>query len=240
VNKELGGKKNLQVSDIFLADCKKYNLKMLIDIHGVKDDLLNDNLWYDAEHPVEYIVGALEWFATCYKSDDTVIRINIKNEPHGRCDAKSGAAIWDESTRPENWKRFVETTSERLLAINPNLLMLVEGIECWEGSWGWRGGNLVPYSYFPINLGQCQNKLVFAPHEYGPSVYKDQWWLRPGFTYRTLYDDHWYGMWMYLWGRGNGPILIGECGGHTMGDDLTWMKAMVQLITNYSLSQTFW
>jgi hypothetical protein len=240
VNKELVGLSNLQVFEIFMADLKKYRLKMFIDIHGLKDDSYSLPLWYDSEHPAEYLVSALEWFANRYKSDDTVIGLDIKNEPAGACNAGGGTALWDDSTRPDNWKHFVEQTVPRLLAVNPNLLMFVEGIECWEGAWGWKGGNFVGYSYFPLNLGKYTNKLVFAPHEYGPSVYKAQWWFKPGFNYNTLYEDHWYGMWMYLWERNIGPILIGEWGGKATGDDLTWMKAMVQLITNYSLSQTFW
>jgi aryl-phospho-beta-D-glucosidase BglC (GH1 family) len=239
-NKDLVGLTNLQVFDLFITDLKKYKLKMFIDIHGIKDDIYQDGLWFDKDHPVSYIEGALEWFATHYRDEDTVIGIDLFNEPAGHCQAQSGAARWDNSTSPENWKRWIETIIPKLLTINPNLLMLVEGIECWEGSWGWRGGNLVAYSYFPFNLGKYAKQLVFAPHEYGPAVYKDQWWFKKGFNYQTLYDDHWYGMWMYLWERKNGPILIGEWGGHTTGDDLTWMKALVQLITKYQLSQTFW
>jgi aryl-phospho-beta-D-glucosidase BglC (GH1 family) len=239
-NPELAGLTNLQVFDVFLSDLRKYKMKMFIDVHCVRDDQYTTGLWFDSVFPTSYIESALQWFASRYKDDDTVIGIDLFNEPGGKCDAQSGVARWEESTRPENWKHWVETVIPKLLAINPNLLMIVEGIECWNNIWGWRGGNLAPYATLPFKLGSFQNKLVFGPHEYGPSVYQNQPWLKKKFTFQTLWDDHWYGQWMYLYEKNNGPILIGEWGGHTTGDDLAWMKLTVQLIVKYGLSQTFW
>jgi hypothetical protein len=45
---------------------------------------------------------------------------------------------------------------------------------------------------------------------------------------------------MYIIEGNIAPICIGEWGGHVQGDNLIWMKAVVQLIGIYGLSQTFW
>jgi hypothetical protein len=236
-NADLQGKNNLEVFEAFVADLKKNNLRMYLDIHSVVDDSYMQNLWFDGTHPPEYLISGVEWFAKKYKGDDTIIGIDVKNEPHGRCD-KTDAATWDESSSQTNWKHFVEQAAARIHAVNRNLLILVEGIECYKNIWGWWGGNLVPVKEHPIKLG-VPNKLVYAPHEYGPAV-SQQKWFHAGFSYDTLYKEHWQEQWMYIIEGDIAPILIGEWGGHTTGDDATWMKATVQLITKYGLSQTFW
>jgi endoglucanase len=236
-NADLQGKNNLEVFDAFVGDLKKNNLKMYLDIHSVVDDSYMQNLWFDGAHPPEYLISGVEWFARRYRGDDTIVGIDVKNEPHGRCD-KADSATWDESSSQTNWKHFVEQAAARIHAVNPGLLILGEGIECYKNTWGWWGGNLVAVKEHPIKL-TVPNKLVYAPHEYGPTV-STQKWFHAGFNYDSLYKEHWEDMWMYIYEGDIAPICIGEWGGHTTGDDLTWMKATVQLIARYGLSQTFW
>jgi endoglucanase len=247
VNPDLDGLSNYDVFKKFIAAAGKNNQKVFLDVHSVIDDSYMDNLWYNAAHPAEYIISALEWFATTFKSDDTIVGIDVKNEPHGRCDKSDGTtAIWDKSTAPNNWKYFIESAAKRILAANPNLLIMVEGIECFNSPdkgaiWGWWGGNLSPVNYagLGIDLGAYQNKLVYAPHEYGPSV-SNQAWFHSGFSYDTLYSEHWSNQWMFIHEKGIAPLLFGEWGGHVDGANTVWMKAFVQLIGKYGLSQTFW
>jgi endoglucanase len=86
-NQDLEGKTNLDVFDAFLADVKKAGkMKIYLDCHSVLDGTYMNNLWYDGTHPPEYVIGALEWFAKRYKDEDTIVGIDVKNEPHGRCD----------------------------------------------------------------------------------------------------------------------------------------------------------
>jgi aryl-phospho-beta-D-glucosidase BglC (GH1 family) len=238
VNPDLEGLSNLDIFKRFVGECKKHNQKVFIDVHGVTDGSYMDNLWYTSSHPSEWIYAGLEWFADNFKSDDTIVGIDIKNEPHGNCDSADGAK-WDTSSDNNNWKHFIETAASRILAKNPNLLIIVEGIQCYKGTGGWWGGNLIAVNDEPINLGSHQNKLVYSPHEYGPSV-SDQTWFHSGFSYDTLYSEHWKEQWMFIIEKDIAPLLIGEWGGHVQGSNEVWMKAMVQLISKYGLSQTFW
>ena len=59
----------------------------------------------------------------------------------------------------------------------------------WHPAW-W-GGNLRGVKDYPIDLGEHQDKLVYSPHDYGPSVYA-QTWFDKDFTTQTLLDDYWY------------------------------------------------
>jgi aryl-phospho-beta-D-glucosidase BglC (GH1 family) len=230
---------------MFLELCKGHDIKVFIDIHGVTDGSYMDNLWFTDAYPPEFIYTGLEWFADYFKDDDTVIGIDIKNEPHGRCDNPGIAAKWDDSNDKNNWKYFIETAAARILAVNPNLLILVEGIQCYTGKNGdqeingWWGGNFVPVNDYPIDLGKYQKQLVYSPHEYGPSV-SDQPWFYSGFSYDTLMKEHWKEQWFFIYEQDIAPLLIGEWGGHVSGSNTVWMKATVDLIAKYGLSQTFW
>nr|BAF57291.1 putative glycosyl hydrolase family5 [uncultured symbiotic protist of Reticulitermes speratus] len=237
VNADLNGKNNREIWDDFLVDCKKNGVKVFIDIHGVEPDQYQDATWGKPE----YIYTALEWFANEFKSDDTIIGIDIKNEPHGQCDY-ADKAIWDSSTADNNWRSTAATAASRIHAKNPNLLIFVEGIECYNGprgiESGWWGGVLTFVKDLPLDLGSHQDKLVYSPHEYGPTVF-NQTWFNPTFTYDSIYNDHWKDSWMFIHEQDIAPLLFGEWGGKLEGTNTDWMTYMVQLISKNNLSHTF-
>jgi aryl-phospho-beta-D-glucosidase BglC (GH1 family) len=69
---------------------------------------------------------------------------------------------------------------------------------------------------FPVRLGR-PNKLVFSPHEYGPSVFAQPWFSAP--NYRELLYDRWEKGFQFIADEGTAPILIGEFGGNDTGTD---------------------
>lgn len=239
-NADIDKLNNLEIFDIFLADCKKYGIKVMVDVHGLIPDSYTSPLWIDSSHPLEYLVGGLEWLASHYKNDDTLIAIDIKNEPHGKCDSEH--ATWDDSTADNNWKHAAEVAGGRILGANPNLLVMVEGIECYNGVGGWWGGNFLGVHDYPVNFGAHKAQLVYSPHEYGPSVYEQSWFTSENgaFTYDSLYRDHWKAQWMFIWEEETAPLLIGEWGGFLKEPNTSWLKAMVKLISEHGLSHTFW
>ena len=56
--------------------------------------------------------------------------MDLKNEPHGKFSGPN-IAKWDDSDDPNNWKRAAEIIAEEILAINPNVLIVVEGVEAY-------------------------------------------------------------------------------------------------------------
>ena len=64
-----------------------------------------------------------------YKNDDTIIALDLKNEPHGKAEEAPDFAKWDGSTDKNNWKYAAETYAAKVLDNNPNLLIMIEGIE---------------------------------------------------------------------------------------------------------------
>lgn len=249
--------------------CRENGIKIMMDVHCATTNAAGHNvsLWYDDTYSTEDWIEALAWFADYYKDDDTILAIDLKNEPHGTADTPNLMAKWDNSTDPTNWKYAAETAAAAVLDKNPELLIMVEGVEVYpkfeEGA-DWTSQNIdysrYPYSYYhhtwwggnfrgvrdyPIDLGEHQDQLVYSPHDYGPLVY-EQTWFYDGFTQDTLMDDVWYDNWFFIEDEGIAPLLMGEWGGFLDeehdpdGRNRAWMTALRDLMIEYKIHHTFW
>lgn len=256
-NTALNGMNSLEIFEYFLKLAEENGIKVMPDIHSAETNASghNVNLWYTSKVTVEDFYSALEWMAERYKDNDTIIAYDLKNEPHGKPFEGDGAAIWNDSNDANNWKHVAEEAAARILAKNPNVLILVEGIEIYpmdlktnsdyhstnekDYYFNWWGGNLRGVKDYPIDLGKYQNKLVYSPHDYGPTVYK-QPWFEGDYDFDSLMKDCWYDNWFYIHKNNTAPLLIGEWGGFMREPNLTWMTYMRQLIKENKLNHTFW
>ena len=120
--------------------------------------------------------------------------------------------------------------SDLILNIHPNILIIVEGVEAYpkEGySYKslneldyyntWWGGNLRGVRDYPIQT-KIPGKVVYSPHDYGPSIFKQSWFYE-GFNRDTLYEDVWKDNWFYIVEEKIAPVLIGEWGGFLDGGE---------------------
>ena len=263
VNPELKGKTSFELWGLTLKWCKELGIKIMMDIHSAQTDASGHtvNLWYTDKISFEDWLDSLEWFAKNYKDDDTILAIDLKNEPHGKGDdiQKGNGAKWDGSTDKFNWKYAAETAAAVVLAQNPNLLIMVEGNEVYpkEGCdwtypsfdyannfspyhYAWWGGNFRGVREFPIDLGKYKSQLVYSPHDYGPMVYA-QPWLQEGFTKKSLMEDYWRDNWFFICEEKIAPLLIGEWGGFwDDGPNTKWLTYLRDLIVEYHIHHTFW
>ena len=256
-NEVLNSMNSLEIFDYFLKLAEASGLKVMPDVHSAETNASghNVNLWYTGKISEEDYYQALEWMAERYKDNDTIIAFDLKNEPHGKPYEKDGAAIWNDSEKKNNWKYTAEKAAARILAKNPNVLILVEGTEIFPKDleansdfhstdekdyfFNWWGGNLRGVEKYPVNLGRYQNKLVYSPHDYGPTVYK-QPWFEGTYNYDSLMKDCWHDNWFYIYEESIAPLLIGEWGGFMTEPNITWMTYMRELIKKYRLNHTFW
>ena len=196
-------------------------------------------LWYDDNFSEDDWLEALEWFTEYYKDDDTIIAIDLKNEPHGKPE-EGTFAKWDDSKDKNNWKYAAEKGAMACLKHNPNLLIMIEGVECYPdfekgADWStpavdyahydepslifgaWWGGNLRGVKDHPVDIGQYNKQIVYSPHDYGPLVWSQKWFYMddPSKTFdrQSLLDDYWYDTWAYLIEEQKYPLLMGEWGG---------------------------
>ena len=247
---------SLEIWDYVVGQCHANGLKIMIDIHSAKTDAMGHMkpLWVDGNITEKDYLDALAWMADRYKNDDTIIAYDLKNEPHGKPN-ESEKAIWNNSTASNNWKYIAEKAANAVLSKNPNVLVLVEGIEIYpvdvnnngnfastnekDYYYNWWGGNLRGVKDAPVDLGKYQNKLVYSPHDYGPTVYKQPWFDK-AYTFDTLMSDCWLDNWFYIYKQGIAPLLIGEWGGYMTEPNLTWMTYLRKLIKDNKLHHTFW
>ncbi len=253
-NEEMNAMNSLQIFDYFLKLAEENGMKVMIDIHSANTDAAghNANLWYTDKVSVDDYYAALEWMADRYKDNDTIIAFDLKNEPHGKPNEGDAAAKWDNSKDKNNWKYTAETAAKKVLAKNPNVLIMVEGTETYPKKKGdysstdnadyyfnWWGGNFRGAKDYPIDLGEHQDKLVYSPHDYGPTVYQ-QPWFEGSYDYDSLMKDCWKDNWFFLYENKTAPLLIGEWGGFMSEPNITWMTHMRTLIKKYHLNHTFW
>lgn len=255
-NSYLVGMTSLEIFDYVIGQCRANGLKIMIDIHSAKTDSMGHmkNVWYEGNVTEQDYLDALSWMAARYKNDDTIIAYDLKNEPHGKAN-ENPRAKWDNSKDADNWKYVAEKAANAVLSKNPNVLVMVEGIEIYpkdikeNGDFAstnpgdyystWWGGNLRGVKDNPVNLGKYQNKLVYSPHDYGPAVYQQEW-FKGDYSYESLKKDAWNDNWLYIHDEGTAPLLIGEWGGFMTQPNLKWMTYLRQLIKEKKLNHTFW
>ncbi len=254
-----------EVFDVFLALCKENGIKVMMDCHSAdaNNSGHNYNVWYGPNgFTTQDWIDGWTWFVNEYKNDDTIIACDLKNEPHGKfSQSEKVSAKWDNSTDENNWRYAASRCGKAILAINPNLLIMVEGIEetprpgfdynsgtqdpnatedqlKYYGDW-W-GGNLRLAGDLPVDLGAYQSQLVYSPHDYGPLVY-EQSWFKKDFSEKTLLADVWYDNWFYLQDQQIAPILIGEWGGFMDGgSNEKYLNIMADFIAKNKINHTFW
>ncbi len=278
---------SMLIFDTIMKKMKKYGIKAIVDVHSPASHNSghNYNLWYysadtaDADNmaiaadgtimTTEHWIDSLVWLADKYKNDDTLIAFDLKNEPHGKrgysgSTCPSSIAKWDGSTDENNWAYAATICGKAILEVNPNALILIEGVEQypktesgntydtpdlwnapanlspWHGAW-W-GGNLRGVRDYPVDFGNAtlNKQIVYSPHDYGPSVYA-QTWFEKDFTTQTLLDDYWYDTWAYINEEDIAPLLIGEWGGHMDGDkNQKWMDLLRDYMVDNHINHTFW
>ncbi len=247
----LDGMNSLQILDYTIKILKGTGMKVMFDMHGASKDSYQDNLWYDKIVSMDQFVEAWEWLVTRYKDDDTVIAVDLKNEPHGKFSGPN-IAKWDDSEDPNNWKHAAEVIGNAVLAINPNLLIVVEGVEaypmdgydytnCGEFTTycNWWGGNLRGVAKDPVKLS-VPDKLIYSAHDYGPDIYVQPWFKKP-FTKETLYEECWQPNWFYIMEQDIAPVLIGEWGGKLKNDNnKAWLTYLGEFLAENKVHHTFW
>lgn len=252
-----------------VAWCRELGIKIMIDIHCAETASAGHqvSLWYTDKYSTEDWLEALEWVSDYYKDDDTIIAMDIKNEPHGTADTPNLMAKWDNSTDLNNWKYAAERGAAAVMKANPNLLVMVEGVEVYpkfeEGA-DWTSQNIdysrYPYSYYhhtwwggnfrgvkdyPLDLGEHQSQLVYSPHDYGPLVFEQEW-FKKDFNSETLMEDVWRDNWFFLIENKTAPLLMGEWGGFIdeehdpTGDNTKWLVCLRDLMIENRIHHTFW
>jgi len=130
------------------------------------------------------------------EGNDTILGADLHNEPHN-------SATWGDGG-PTDWARAATEAGNAVLDINPDWLVVVEGISNYDGDNYWWGGNLQGVADHPIEL-DVDNRLVYSPHDYPASVFEQSWFF-DGSDLTEVFRENW----GYIYEEGIAPVLIGE------------------------------
>ena len=229
-NPDLVNLTSLEVMDRIIAGAGARGLRVILDNHrstpGGGPE--SNGLWYTTSYPESRWIADWKMLANRYKGNDTVIGMDLRNEPFGSC--------WGCGDLSKDWRLAAEKAGNAILSVNPDLLIIVEGIANYNGQSTWWGGNLMGARDFPVRL-QIPNRLVYSTHEYPASMYSHPWFSDP--SYPNNLPAVWDKYWGYL--SANTPILIGEFGTRLQTDkDRQWFQKLGSYIQAKHLNWTFW
>lgn len=229
-NPDLQGKKAIEVLDVFIAKAGQRGLKIMLDRHR-PTSAGQSPLWYTAEVSEQKWIDDWKSVAQRYAGNTTVVAVDLHNEPHGQ-------ATWGSGNASNDWRMAAEKAGNAVLSVNPDVLIVVEGVEQANNAWYWWGGNLQGAGNKPVVL-TAPDKLVYSPHDYPPSVYGQTWFSDP--AYPNNLPSVWDTQWGYLVKNDIAPVLIGEFGTkYETNQDKQWLGKLAEYIGQNGFSFTYW
>ncbi|MGE5863787.1 MAG: cellulase family glycosylhydrolase [Rhizobacter sp.] len=230
-NPDLQGLSAIQVMDKVIDYATQIGLRILLDRHR-PTAAAQSELWYTSEVPESKWLSDWVALARRYKANPNVIGADLHNEPHG-------AACWGCGDTARDWRLAAQRAGNAILAENPNWLIVVEGVDAYNGDTYWWGGHLAGARTAPVTLN-VPNRLVYSAHDYPSSVYGQTWFQAPNYpaNLESVWDTHW----GYLARENIAPVLLGEFGSKLeTASDRTWFSTLVgYLQRNPDIQWTFW
>lgn len=255
INQDLRGLTSLQVMDRIIAYAGTAGLKVILDNHRstAGNSAESNGLWYTADFPHQTWVNDWVMLADRYRGNPTVVAVDLRNEPHNPSNKPYGTgAVWGTGDPANDWRLAAEAAGNAVLAVNPDLLVVVEGVGDYRRPDGtivstWWGGNLQGAADHPVRLSVA-NRLVYSPHDYGPDLFR-QPWFNSTTTYQSL-TEVWHTFWGYLHTSATAPVWVGEFGTGNRSLDVSdtkpgsqgqWFTSLVRYLTeNPAIGWTYW
>lgn len=236
----------LDVLDKIVAYCGQIGLRVILDNHrsNAGNSAQENGLWFTSDFPESTWLANWRAMTTRYNGNTTVIGMDLRNEPHA-------SACWggDPSgcSSANDWQGAATRAGNAILAINPNLLIFVEGNDHYNNAFTWWGGMLRGVASRPVTLSVA-NRVVYSAHDYGPAEANQSWFN--GSTTAASLAAVWDQNWGYIHNQNLAPIFIGEMGtlnsnadiqSSTPGSQGQWFSSLVQYLNGKSsMGWAYW
>lgn len=234
INQDLAGLTSLEIMDKIIAAAGKDGLKVILDDHRSEAGDSNEStgLWYTANYPESSWISDWLMLVRRYKSytdedgNPVVIGVDLRNEPYRMVNGQPTGSCWTGDTASggcpvtdmaHNWPQAASRAASAILEVNSNLLVFVEGVDCYSGSCNWEGGNLEGARDYPVQL-PFTGRLVYSVHDYGPDVSKQPWFSNT--TNSALLEQGWNKNWAFLSDNNIAPVWLGEFGTGSAESDI--------------------
>jgi len=229
-NPSLQGKKALAVFDQVIDALTHAGIMVILDNHNSNaewccgDD--GNTLWYNSAYPESSWLSDWKAMASRYQSNPLVIGADLRNEPRVH-------ATWGGNASTD-WHAAAQRGGNAVLAVNPKLLIFVEGIDY---SLDLSGAANNPVQ---LNVG---GHLVYSPHDYSYD-----------YSNLSLYDDYANRInsrWGYLvTGLHAQPVWMGEFGtcnsagnciaSTSSSDNGMWFNYLTTYLQQRGIGWSYW
>lgn len=235
INPDLVGLNSLQIFDLIVNRSAERGILILLDMHLLHLNGEITPLWYDGTMTEEKVIQAWTYMVNRYKDAWNIIGLDLKNEPFD-------TASWGTNIIATDWRLASERIGNALLAVNPKLLMFVEGVELnavgsteTESFWG---ENLIGVRLAPVRLSNPK-KLVYNSHTYGPSVSPTESAFSDP-TFPANMPAIWTRRFGFVQNLTGNALVIGEFGGHVIGKDAILQNALADYMIANNLTNSFY
>jgi endoglucanase len=231
VNPDLAGKTSLDIMDMLIRGAGERGLKVVLDRHRPTSEAQSE-LWYTDAVPESRWISDWVMLAKRYRDQPAVLGMDLHNEPRG-------PATWGSGDPATDWHLAAQRAGDAILAVNPYVLIFVQGVERSGDDWYWWGGNFRDAQSERLEL-ELPGRLVYSPHDYGPGVYAQPWFDAPDFPNNM--PDIWNAHWGYLATQRLAPVVLGEFGGRSVGDDAEgiWQRALMDYAAQNGMGWLNW
>jgi endoglucanase len=242
VNPELLGKTALEFLDLVVEEAGRRGIRIILDYHRIQAGSAPENgLWYvpgSATYTERRWIENWTALVSRYVGNPTVVGCDLFNEVHDGPGHPGPFWSADGVDEPYNWRTAAKRAAEAIHAVNPELLVFVQGMHAYGGEAGWWGANLRGLRDHPFDI-QHRDRVVYSVHDYGPNVFDQPWHADPAFPGNL--PAYWDAQWGFVHHEGIGPVWIGEWGSRL--DDPredAWAAALRDYIRANGLSWTWW
>jgi endoglucanase len=253
-NPGLVGMDALGILDVVIDALAHEGLLVVLDNHRSDADACcdvqhGDGLWYTSEYPeVSYFddwVGMVQR----YFDEPAVVGVDLRNEPRPMlvpgapasctdCDADAGCGcivpVWGGGDPATDWHAEAERVGNAVLAVNPNLLVIVEGVDY--------SLDLTGVAALPVVL-DVPDRVVYSPHDYASS--------HAAYASYAEMQTNLGDQWGYILTQGKAytaPIWVGEFGtSHASPSDVSaasgqgfWFQSLRQYLAAADIDWAYW
>lgn len=228
-NPGLRGRHALEVFDSVVAALTRRGVMVVLDNHNSDAEWCcgrdGNELWYNDRYPESSWIADWRAMGARYRDDPLVIGADLRNEPRG-------SATWGGAPATD-WHAAAERGGNAILAVNPDLLIIVEGT-------GW-AADLSGVDTLPVRL-DLPRRVVYEAHDYA--------WFESHGSY-----EEWVAnitpKWGYLvTGPRPQPLWLGEFGTcYTRPDCLqsddpeaygSWYGDLTRYVATYDIDWAYW
>lgn len=224
-NPQFHGKRAMEVMDAVIRALADAHIMVILDNHVSRADWccsekdLN-GLWYNAKYPESIWIKDWQTIVRRYKKQPWVVGADLRNE------LRNGAA-WGGSDPKLDWHAAAERGGNAVLAVNPRLLIMVEGPEY--------STNFAGFDKLPVRL-KIADRLVYSPHAYNIDGH-------PFASYgelKQLYDAR---AGFLLHTEPGVPLWVGEfgtCQNLDCGANSDWFVMYIRYMKENNLAWSYW